>query len=83
MLLFSLGAQMITSMQLQQSMGAPQHRSGAMANLANRSGMQMATRPVPTSGQMMGGGAIRPQAGMQQQNTAYTRTARNLPQSVS
>ncbi|CAF1564186.1 unnamed protein product [Rotaria magnacalcarata] len=74
------GAQMIAGMQLPQSMAAAQHRSGTMANLTNRSGMQMTARPVPTPGQMMAGGAIRAQAGMQQQNTAYTRTARNLPQ---
>ncbi|CAF4270220.1 unnamed protein product, partial [Rotaria magnacalcarata] len=71
---------MIAGMQLPQSMAAAQHRSGTMANLTNRSGMQMTARPVPTPGQMMAGGAIRAQAGMQQQNTAYTRTARNLPQ---
>ncbi|CAM4846542.1 unnamed protein product [Rotaria magnacalcarata] len=74
------GAQMIAGMQLPQSMAVAQHRSGTMANLTNRSGMQMTARPIPTPGQMMTGGAIRAQAGMQQQNTAYTRAARNLPQ---
>ncbi|CAF3327408.1 unnamed protein product [Rotaria sp. Silwood1] len=73
------GAQMITGMHIPPSMATTQHRTGAMTNLPTRSGMPMGTRPTPTSGQMMTGGAVRPQTGVQQQNTAYTRTARNLP----
>ncbi|CAF0754287.1 unnamed protein product [Rotaria sordida] len=71
------GAQMITGMHIPQSMAAAQHRTGAMTNLSARSAMPMGTRPTPSH--MMAGGAVRPQTGLQQQNTAYTRTARNLP----
>jgi len=72
-------AQMI-GMQMQPSAMAAAQRSAAMANAASRTGMQMPTRPAPTPGQMMSGGPVRPQAGMQPpQTTAYTRTARNMP----
>jgi hypothetical protein len=75
---------MIAGMQLPHSMAAAQHRTAVMAGLPPaRSGMPMGGRPTP--GQMMGGGAIRPQVGgqqQQQQPAAYTRTARNLPPNV-
>jgi polyadenylate-binding protein len=74
------GAQMI-GMQMPQSAMAAAQRSAAMASVASRSGMPMPTRPTQTPGQMMGAGAGRPQIGgqLQQQATAYTRTARNMP----
>jgi polyadenylate-binding protein len=72
------GAQMI-GMQMPQSAMAAAHRSAAMAGAASRSGMPMQNRPTPTPNQMMTGGAVRPQANGQQQATAYTRTARNMP----
>lgn len=74
------GAQMITGMQLPQQMAAAQHRSAGMGGLQTRSGMPMGNRQM--AGQMMGGNAVRPQGGLQQQqqSAAYTRTARNLPQ---
>jgi len=67
-------------MQMQQSAMAAQ-RSAAMAGVASRSGMpHMQNRPTPTQGQMMASGPVRPQAAVQQQQaTAYTRTARNMP----
>jgi polyadenylate-binding protein len=73
-------AQMI-GMQMPQSAMAAAQRSAAMAGMASRTGgMPMTTRGTPTPGQMMPGGAIRPQGGVQpQQVTAYTRTARNMP----
>ncbi len=74
---------MIAGMQLPHSMAAAQHRTAVMTGLPTRSGMPMGGRPTP--GQMMGGGAIRPQVGgqqQQQQPAAYTRTARNLPPNV-
>jgi polyadenylate-binding protein len=78
------GAQMI-GMQMPQSAMAAAQRSAAMASVASRSGMPMPTRPTQTLGQMMGAGAGRPQIGgqLQQQATAYTRTARNMPPNVS
>ncbi|CAF4481410.1 unnamed protein product [Rotaria sp. Silwood2] len=72
------GAQMITDMQMPQSMDAAQHRTGGMTNLSARSGMPMGARPTPTPDQMIAGGAVQPQTGVQQY-TAYTCTARNLP----
>jgi len=73
------GAQMITGMQLSHSAMAAQQRTAAMTGLPTRSAMPMGARPTPTPGQMMPGGAVRAQAGGQQQPAAYTRTARNLP----
>jgi len=71
-------AQMI-NMQMPPSAMAAAQRSAAMANMASRSGMQMATRPTPAPGQMMQGGPVRPQGGVQPQPaSAYTRTARNI-----
>jgi len=50
------------------------------SSAAAAGGMPMTSRGTPTPGQMMPGGAIRPQGGVQpQQVTAYTRTARNMP----
>jgi len=68
-------------MQMPPGAMAAAQRSAAMANVASRTGMQMQARPAPTPGQMMPSGPTRPQGGLQQQATAYTRTARNMPQS--
>jgi polyadenylate-binding protein len=74
-------AQMIPGMPMSQSMAAAQ-RAGAMAGAPSRSAMPMQTRPTPTPGQMIAGASIRPQAGgPTQPQTAYTRTARNMPTS--
>ncbi|UJR22804.1 hypothetical protein I4U23_025835 [Adineta vaga] len=67
------GNQMM-GMQMQQSAMAAQR--SAMAGAAARAGMQMQGRPA---GQMMGNNSIRAQGVQQQQATAYTRTARNMP----
>lgn len=76
-------AQMI-GMQMPQSAMVAAQRSATMANVATRPGMPMPTRLTATPGQMMQGNTIRPQAGGQQgQATAYTRTARNMPQNNS
>ena len=73
------GAQML-GMQMTQSVMAAAQRSAAMAGMASRSGMPMGNRPSQVNSQMMGGGAVRPQAGGQgQPASAYTRTARNMP----
>jgi polyadenylate-binding protein len=72
------GPPIIAGMQLPQSMTTAQHRSATMGGLQIRSGMPMGNRPTP--GQMMNSGALRPQLNIQQQQAAYTRTARNLPQ---
>lgn len=77
------GAQMI-GMQMPQTAMVAAQRSAAMAGVASRAGMPVAARPAPTPGQMMSNNSIRSQGGMQQQQqpaTAYTRTARNMPQS--
>jgi len=61
---------------------AAAQRAGAMAGAPSRSAMPMQTRPTPTPGQMIAGASIRPQAGgPTQPQTAYTRTARNMPTS--
>lgn len=73
----------MAGMQIPQSMVAAQHRTGGMANMPTRSGMPMGARPQSAQNQMMAGGAVRPQTGVQQQNPAFTRTARNVPQNVS
>ena len=72
--------QMINLQMPTTAMSAAQ-RSAAMASMASRAGMPMPTRPTP--GQMMQGGPVRPQGGIQsQQATAFTRTARNMPTNV-
>lgn len=74
------GNTQMINLQMPTSAMAAAQRSAAMAGMASRQGMQMPTRPTP--GQMMQGGPVRPQGGVQQQPaTAFTRTARNMPSS--
>ena len=74
--------QMMSSMQMQQSaMAASQQRMAPMSSLQPRGPMSMGVRP--TSAPMMSSGVVRAQASGPQAAAAYTRTARNLPPTVS
>jgi len=74
--------QMITGMQMTPAaMAGAQQRPGSMAGVQPRASMPMTGRPTPPPGQMIATGAVRPQSGAPSQPaTAYTRTARNMPQ---
>jgi polyadenylate-binding protein len=72
--------QMIPGMAMTQANMAAAQRASAMAVPQSRSAMPMQTRPTPTPNQMIAGGTVRPQTGGQTlPQTAYTRTARNMP----
>jgi polyadenylate-binding protein len=73
------GPQMMTGMQMQQSMAIAQHRTAPMTGPPTRPTIPMGNRPTPTPNQMMNNGLVRAQVNPQQQPAAYTRTARNLP----
>ena len=77
------GAQMITGMPMNANMPGGQSRNNAMGNMQHRGPIPMANRSTPAPGQMMAGGSIRPQTGVTQPNTAYTRNARNIAQANS
>jgi polyadenylate-binding protein len=70
--------QMISGMQMPQSMPSGQHRTAGMSGVPPRTAVPMGARPTP--GQMMNNTSVRSQTNIQQQTAAYTRAARNLPQ---